>query len=168
MSRVRVFVGLDYSNAVVQVSVVDAAGTVLGNRGCANDSREISAFAEQFGAVAGAALEAGTGAANLAGELVLQAGWSVGLGHPGYIARLKQSPDKTDWQDARLLADRERVGYLPKVWQAPEAVRELRLPVRYRQDLADQKRKAEVQIRAVPRQARCPDPRSGGRGPRTG
>jgi transposase len=159
MSSLRVFVGLDYSNAVVQVCVVDAAGTVLGNRGCANDSREIRAFAEQFGAVAGAALEACTGAANLADELVLQAGWSVDLGHPGYIERLKQSPDKTDWQDARLLADLERVGYLPKVWQAPEAVRELRQLVRYRQDLADQKRKAKLQIRAVLRQARCADPK---------
>jgi len=110
MSSLRVFVGLDYSNQVVQVCVVDAAGTVLGNRGCGNDGREIRAFAEQFGTVAGAALEACTGAANLADELVLQAGWSVDLGHPGYIERLKQSPDKTDWQDARLLADLERVG----------------------------------------------------------
>jgi transposase len=159
MSSLRVFVGLDYSTQVVQVCVVDAAGTVLGNRGCANDYREIRAFAEQFGAVAGAALEACTGAANLADELVLQAGWSVDLGHPGYIERLKQSPDKTDWQDARLLADLERVGYLPKVWQAPEAVRELRQLVRYRQDLADQKRKTKLQIRAVLRQARCADPK---------
>lgn len=159
MSSLRVFVGLDYSTQVVQVCVVDAAGTVLGNRGCANDSREICAFAAQFGTVAGAALEACTGAANLADELVLQAGWSVDLGHPGYIERLKQSPDKTDWQDARLLADLERVGYLPKVWQAPEAVRELRQLVRYRQDLANQKRKTKLQIRAVLRQARCADPK---------
>src|SRR5215470_7734830 len=158
MSSLRVFVGLDYSTQLVQVCVVDDAGTVLGNRGCANDSREIQAFAEQFGRVAGAALEACTGAANLADELVLQAGWSVDLGHPGYIERLKQSPDKTDWQDARLLADLERVGYLPKVWQAPEVVRELRQLVRYRQDLANQKRKAKLQIRAVLRQARCADP----------
>jgi len=158
MSSLRVFVGLDYSNAVVQVCVVDAAGAVLGNRGCPNDCREIVAFAEQFGTVAGAALEACTGAANLADELVLHAGWSVDLGHPGYIERLKQSPDKTDWQDARLLADLERVGYLPKVWQAPEAVRELRQLVRYRQDLVNQKRKTKLQIRAVLRQARCADP----------
>jgi transposase len=159
MSGLRVFVGLDYSTEVVQVCVVDAAGGVLGNRGCRNDGREIRAFAEQFGAVAGAALEACTGAANLADELVLQAGWSVDLGHPGYIERLKQSPDKTDWQDARLLADLERVGYLPKVWQAPEAVRELRQLVRYRQDLVNQKRKTKLQIRAVLRQARCADPK---------
>src|SRR5438876_366556 len=123
MSNLRVFVGLDYSNDVVQVCVVDSAGTVLGNRGCRNDSGEIQQYAEKFGVVAGAAIEACTGAANLADELVLKAGWSVDLGHPGYIERLKQSPDKTDWQDARLLADLERVGYLPKVWQAPEAVR---------------------------------------------
>jgi transposase len=158
MNSVRVFVGLDYSTKVVQVCVVDSAGVVLGNRGCRNDTREIQEFAEGFGIVVGAAIEACSGAANLADELALNSGWSVDLGHPGYIERLKRSPDKTDWQDARLLADLERVGYLPKVWLAPEAVRELRQLVRYRQDLVNQKRKTKLQIRAILRQARCPDP----------
>jgi transposase len=157
MNNLRVFVGLDYSTDVVQVCVMDSAGAVLGNRGCRNDCREIRGYVEKFGTVAGAALEACTGAANLADELVLKAGWSVDLGHPGYVARIKQSPDKTDWQDARLLADLERVGYLPKVWQAPEAVRELRQLVRYRQEIVDQKRRVKLRIRAVLRQARCLD-----------
>lgn len=74
MSNLHVFVGLDYSTEVVQVCVVDPAGTVLGNRGCRNDTGEIQQFAEKFGAVAGAAIEACTGAANLADELVLKAG----------------------------------------------------------------------------------------------
>jgi transposase len=159
MDSLRVFVGLDYSTEVVQVCVLDPAGNVLGNRGCGNELADICRFAEKFGQVAGAAIEACTGAANLADELVLKAGWSVDLGHPGYVQRLKQSPDKTDWQDARLLADLERVGYLPKVWLPPEPVRELRQLVRYRQDLVNQKRKTKLQIRAVLRQARCADPR---------
>jgi len=37
-----------------------------------------------------------------------------------------QSPDKTDFSDARVLADLERVGYLPRVWIAPQQLRELR------------------------------------------
>jgi transposase len=43
-------------------------------------------------------------------------GWNVSLGHPTYIARMKSSPDKSDFSDGRLLADLTRVGYLPKVW----------------------------------------------------
>ena len=82
-----------------------------------------------------AAIESCCGAADLADELIAQAHWSVELAHPGYVARMKQSPDKTDYSDARMLADLERVGYLPRVWLAPEEVRELRRLVRYRQSL---------------------------------
>jgi len=32
----------------------------------------------------------------------------VSLAHPGYVARMKQGPDKTDWGDARLLAAIEK------------------------------------------------------------
>ena len=35
-------------------------------------------------------------------ELVAQAGWHVDLAHPGYVARLRQSPDKTDGPDLVL------------------------------------------------------------------
>jgi hypothetical protein len=58
--------------------------------------------------------------------LAQRAGWSVSLAHPGFVARMKQNPDKTGHSDARLLADLLRVGYLPKVWLAPAELRELR------------------------------------------
>jgi len=96
------------------------------------------------GATVQAALEACCGAADLADELVEQAGWSVGLAHPGFVARMKQNPDKTDFSDARLLADLLRVGYLPKVWLAPAELRELRRLVRYRQQQVDQRRNVKL------------------------
>jgi transposase len=113
---------------------------VLGNRRCPNDWLAIESWAEAHGQVKGVAIEACTGAADLAEELTLRAGWSVDLAHPGYVRRMKQSPDKTDWSDARVLADLERVGYLPRVWLAPQEVRELRRVVRYRQQLANERR----------------------------
>lgn len=158
MKSVRLYAGLDYSDAFVQVCVLDAQGNQLANGDCANDWRAIVQFAERHGTVAEAAIESCTGAANLAEELVSKAGWSVALAHPGYVARIKQSPDKTDFQDARLLADLTRVGYLPRVWMAPENVRELRRLVRYRQDLARQRRNAKLQIRALLRDQRCTGP----------
>ncbi|MCH7814778.1 MAG: hypothetical protein IID40_12250 [Planctomycetes bacterium] len=51
-----------------------------------------------------------TGAANPAEELVEQAAWSVDLAHAGYLARMKQGPDKSDFADARMLADLHRSG----------------------------------------------------------
>src|SRR4029453_9333098 len=84
--------------------------------------------------------------------------WSVDLTHAGYVARMKQSPDKTDFGDARLLADLERVGYLPRIWLAPEEVRELRRLVRYRQALTRERKNLKLQIGATLREARQKPP----------
>src|SRR5258708_19843921 len=136
MSSVTVFVGLDYHQDSVQVCVLDAAGGVLSNKPCRNDTAMIVQRVAAFGDRAFAAIECCTGAASLADALAAVPGWSVDLAHPGYVARLKQSPDKTDLQDAHLLADLERVGYLPKVGLAPPALRGLRALVRSPQHLA--------------------------------
>ena len=92
-------------------------------------------------------------AADFAEELV-QDGWHVDLAHPGYVSRMKRNPDKTDFSDARMLADLTRVGYLPRVWLAPHAVRELRRLVRYRQQLVDEQRKLKQRIGAMLRDQR--------------
>lgn len=147
-------VGLDYHQHSVQVSVLNGAGRELGNRACPNRWEAIRDFAAGFGPVARAAIESCAGAADLAEELVQHAGWSVDLAHPGYVARMKGSPDKSDYSDARLLGDLTRVGYLPKVWLAPQAVRELRRLVRYRQQLANEKRAVKLRIGAALREQR--------------
>lgn len=153
MDSIPVFVGLDYHDSVVQACVLDGEGRLLGNRPCSNERGEIVRYVEQFGRVMRVGIEACTGSANLAEELVRH-GWSVDLAHPGYVARMKQNPDKTDYSDARMLADLERVGYLPRVWLAPEAIRELRRLVRYRQSLVDQRRNARLRLRAIFREHR--------------
>jgi len=157
MRTVNVFVGLDYHQNQVQACVLDEAGNVLCNRGADNDADLIMAIADQYGCVQAAALEACCGAANLAQELV-DRGWSVSLAHPGFVARMKQNPDKTDFADARLLADLLRVGYLPKVWLAPERLRRLRRLVRFRQALVDQRRNTKLRIRALLRENRLRPP----------
>jgi transposase len=82
----------------------------------------------------------------------------VRLAHPGYARRLKQSPDKSDHDDARLLADLVRVKYLPEVWLAPTEVRELRRLVRYRQQLKRSRIDLKLQIRALLREERVKPP----------
>ena len=159
MSKVTVFVGLDYHQDSVQVCVMDRGGAVLTNRRCANRWAAIRAVAHRHSCRVRAAIEACSGAAELADELVSRAGWSVDLAHPGYIARMKQSPDKTDFGDARMLADLERVGYLPRVWLAPHPIRELRRLVRFRQQMADQRRSCKLRIRALLRDGRVKLPR---------
>ena len=154
MEDQAVFVGLDYHQSAIQVCVEDLRGSVLGNRSCSNDWRKVRDYAEGFGVVRRAGIEACSGASDFAEELIFKAGWSVDLAHPGYVRRMKQNPDKTDFSDARMLADLERVGYLPRVWLAPVDVRELRLLARHRQALARQRRTIKQRIRAVMREQR--------------
>jgi transposase len=152
-----VFVGLDYHAQSVQVCVLDRQGKLLMNQSCANDWKVLrEAVRRRCGkeTVVQAAIESCCGAANLADELIGQARWSVDLAHPGYVARMKQSPDKSDYSDARMLADLERVGYLPRVWLAPEEVRELRRLVRYRQTLVQEQRTLKLRIGAALRESR--------------
>lgn len=156
-----VFVGLDYHSESVQVCVLDRDQKVLANRSCRNDWPAVVSAVQASsgpGIQVQAAIEACCGAANLADELIAQAQWSVNLAHPGYVARIKQSPDKTDFSDARLLADLQRIGYLPRVWLAPEEVRELRRLVRYRQSLTKERKNLKLQIGGALREARQKPP----------
>lgn len=152
MLKLTVFVGLDYHQDSVQVCVLDPSGKVLKNRRCRNELSAVMAAVPK-GAQVHAAIEACNGAANLADQLVA-AGWSVDLAHAGYVARIKQSPDKSDFTDAHLLADLERVGYLPRVWHPPDWIRELRRLVRYRQQLAAHRRSIKLRIRSLLRDHR--------------
>ncbi len=158
MPQDSVFVGLDYATAFVQVCVMDRKGQVLANRRCENSWTVIAKSVRRYGRRVRAALEACTGAADLADELVQRAGWSLDLAHPGYVHRIKQNPDKTDYSDARLLADLVRVGYLPRVWLAPQAVRELRRLARHRQDLVNRRRAVKLRVSALLREHRCRPP----------
>ena len=158
MSTVTCFVGLDYHQNSVQVCVLDQDGRQLLNHCCPNDWWKIAEAVRPSGAVKRAAVEACCGAADLAEELAGKAGWHVDLAHPGYVERMKRSPDKTDFSDGRMLADLTRVGYLPKVWLASAYERDLRQLVNHRQSVVDQRRAAKLRVGAVLRERRAKPP----------
>jgi transposase len=111
--------------------------------------------------ICGGALEACCGAANLA-ECLRVREWDISLAHAGICARMKQNPDKTDFSDAHLLADLVRIGYLPRVWLPPAPIRDLRRLVRYRWQLAEQRRDIKLRIRAMLREERVEAPAAAG------
>src|SRR5690349_4704195 len=108
MNTVPVYVGLDYHQDSVRLCVMDREGKMLANRDCRNDWRHLAAVAAGHGTVVKAAVESCCGAADLADELITNAGWSLSMAHPGFVKRMKTNPDKTDWADARILADLQR------------------------------------------------------------
>lgn len=154
MKRITVFVGLDYHQHSVQVCILNREGVVLGNRRCENDRLMIVTYVEQFCTDVQAAIESCVGASDFAEELLQHHGWSVDLAHPGYVHRMKQSPDKSDYTDAHMLADLIRVGYLPKVWLAPSSIRELRRLIRHRQQIAQSIRNTKLRMGALLREHR--------------
>lgn len=154
MNSVPLFVGLDYHQHSVQVCVLDQEGKVLLNRSSDNDWQSVRRMVEPLGQVCRVGIEACCGAADFAEELVEQAGWNVALGHPAYIAKLRGSPDKSDYSDGRVIADLTRVGYLPRVWLAPARIRELRQLVNYRQTLVDHGRNLKLRLGALLREQR--------------
>jgi transposase len=154
-----IYVGLDYAQSGVQTCVLGADGNVLLNRLLPNDAGGIRARVAAFGEIRNAAIEACGGAADLAEELVERHGWSVQMAHPGFVRRMAQNPDKSDFTDARLLADLVRVGYLPRVWLAPEKIRELRRLTRHRQQLVNTRRAVRQRIGAILREQRIAQPK---------
>ena len=154
MSNLPVFVGLDYHQDSIQVCVLNQQGDVLLNRSTSNDCAELARLVEPLGRVQRVGIEACCGAADLGQELVERLGWNVSLGHPAYIARMKSSPDKSDYSDGQLIADLPRVGYLPRVWLAPAPIRALRQLVQHRQRLVDRARALKLQVGAVLREQR--------------
>jgi transposase len=148
------FVGLDYHQASVQVCVLDANGDVRRNVRMPNDTQDVIRAVGAGGLQVQAAVEACCGAAALVDELTAQAGWHVVQAHPGFTSRMRQNPDKSDCSEAYLLADLRRVGYLPVVWTAWPALRDLRCLVRYRQQLVAAQRNVKLRIRALLREQR--------------
>jgi len=152
-SSQKLFVGLDYHDQSVQVCVLDEVGRTLRNKSVGNDWQQVAACVPA-GARVFAAIEACTGAAHLADQLVERAGFCVSLAHPGIVSRMKQNRDKSDCTDAWVLGDLERVGYLPRVWLAPPELRELRRLVRYRHQKVAERRSVKLRIRALLRDQR--------------
>jgi transposase len=150
------FVGLDYHNSFVQVCVLGSNGSILGNQRVVNSTGAIIDYVDRIRdgrVIKGAAIETCCGASNLAEQLMDQE-WPVELAHAGICEKMKRSPDKSDYADAHMLADLCRVGYLPRVWLPPRAIRDLRRLTRFRQQLADQRRDIKLRIRAMLREER--------------
>src|SRR6188768_2656794 len=140
METLPVYVGLDYHRSSIQVCVLDAAGRVLTNKRCGNSVAELLGLVPGDARVERAAIESCCGSADLAEHLRAEPGWPVTLAHPGYVRRMKLNPDKSDYSDARMLAELSRAGFIPPVWLAPASDRDLRLLVRLRADLVQRVR----------------------------
>lgn len=162
MSMVPVYVGLDYHSDSIRVCVMTAEGEQLMNRNVGNSVGAVIEAVQNCGGderllVKTVAIEACSGAADFATQLIEATEWSVRMAHAGAVRRLKSGPDKTDHGDAWHLANLARVNYLPEVWLADETTRQLRRLVRYRQALAADAKDVKLRIRGLLKEERVPE-----------
>jgi hypothetical protein len=136
------------------------ARKILANQSVGNDPGEVMRVVAPFGGNVHAALEVGAGAAALtrkyrAEQLIAKSGLLVELAHAGCVARMKQTPDKSDWTDAgqdfRLQASGKSIACPPK-----SEVGSLK-PVD-RHGLVEQRKQVKLRLRALLRNHRivCP------------
>lgn len=154
MDSLMVSVGLDYHQDSIRVCIVNEHGEELVNRDVPNHWAAVADLVAEHGDPRALAIEACCGAADFAEELHEKTDWDVRLANPGIVRRLKASPDKSDHDDAFLLADLVRVDYLPEVWLAPSTTRQMRRLVRYREQLKKTKKEVKQQLRAMLREER--------------
>ncbi len=147
-------IGIDYHEKALQICVMSRSGEVLANRSCGNDVLETIELVSKYGSVARVSAEACNGSTEFLESLNRVTGWKKRLCHPGYVQRMKNNPDKTDKSDSELIADLDRVDYLPQVWFAPQEIRDLRTLVRYRAGVMAARKKAKLRIRSILRQYR--------------
>lgn len=159
MSKItELFVGIDFHQKFSTVCVMDNDGVVLFQNNCESNAEYINKYVHwQLGKgndkfSLKAAVEACGGSAKLAEDL-RGLGWDIQLAHAAIVSRLGKNLDKTDKQDADVLADLVRVGYLPEVYLAPERQRQLRSLVRYRQQLAKLRGQIKLRIRGLMRES---------------
>jgi len=158
VEMVPVFAGLDYHTKFVQICVMDAEGKVLRNCRRGNSVAELAGALEPHWNLQRAAMESCCGAADLAEDLTAEVGWQVTLAHAGYVSRMKHNPDKSDYSDARMLAELCRVGLIPPVWLPPAPIRDLRALIRRRADVVGRGKAVKCRILAELRQQRIVEP----------
>lgn len=73
----------------------------------------------------------------------------VELAHPKRLKAIASATVKTDRIDAKTLAHLARLNYLPTAYAAPKEIRDLRLYVRHRNSLVEQRTQAKNRIKAV-------------------
>jgi transposase len=155
MEIVPVYVGLDYHTATIRVCVLDKEGETVVNRNVSNDPGAVRDLVRCHGGlVVGVSIEACCGAAEFATKLAELTEWTVQMTHPGCVSRMKIGADKTDHSDAWHLANLLRVGYMPKVWLADEATRQLRRLVRFRAGVIAHKKDIKLRILSLLREER--------------
>ena len=142
------FVGIDLHRRRSVICRMSPDGEVVGEVRIDNDPDRLLREVGKAGPGAHVALEATYGW-YWAVDALQDNGFVVHLAHPKGLTSFAGRRVKTDWADARELADLLRMGRFPHAYIAPVPLRELRELVRHRDRLVRVRRAQKASLHAV-------------------
>lgn len=141
------YLGIDLHNTKTYAVLIDKAGAVIDERQISND--ETSKYLEEVVPRETYAVLEATRNWPFMYDLLSEYLERVELAHPKELKAISSAAVKTDRIDARVLAQLARLNYLPIAYAAPPETRDLRLYVRHRETLVQERSQSKNRIQAV-------------------
>jgi transposase len=142
------YIGLDLGKRETQVAVVGSDGHQIHSRRLATTRENITQLASELTAYDRVAMEVTTNAFSIA-RLLEASPARVTISDPIKTRVIAEAKVSTDKIDARVLAELDRVDYLPRVWVPDPDTEELRRLMSDRQSLVDRRTELKNRIHAV-------------------
>jgi transposase len=131
------YLGIDLHNTKTYMVLIDKAGAVIDERQIRND--DTSKYLEEIVPRETFAVLEATRNWPFMYDLLTAHVERVELAHPKELKAISSAAVKTDRIDARVLAQLARLNYLPTAYAAPLETRDLRLYIRHRETLVQER-----------------------------
>ena len=144
----RRFIGLDLAKKETQMVCLDAASKRIASLRFASTSENFTQLAGELTAYDWVAMEVTTNTFTIA-RILEPSGARVTISDPIRTRVIAEAKIKTDKIDARVLAELDRVDYLPRVWLPDPETEELRHLMSDRQSLVDRRTELKNRVHSI-------------------
>ncbi len=144
----RRHIGLDLEKKETQMQCLDSTGKRMASRRFASTTANFTELAGGLTPYDSVAMEVTTNTFTIA-RILEPSGARITISDPIKTRVIAEAKIKTDKIDARVLAELDRVDYLPKVWLPDPDTEELRHLMSDRQSLVDRRTKLKNRVHAI-------------------
>jgi transposase len=145
----QTYIGLDTHKNFIVGCVKNQQGTTLNERRFKTEPHEINKFLEPYAPDDSKVALESSSCWQYVYDYLTNLGYKVTLSNPSKTRLIGESKKKTDWEDARKLADLLRSNMLPTSYAAPQHVREERQITRHRASLTQQLNQLKNKVHAI-------------------
>lgn len=144
----RRYIGLDLAKKETQMVCLDSAGKPMASRRFASTTENFTQLAGELTALDSVAMEVTTNTFTIA-RILEPSGARITISDPIKTRVIAEAKIKTDKIDGRVLAELDRVDYLPKVWLPDPDTEELRHLMSDRQSQVDRRTELKNRVHAI-------------------